>query len=355
MSVRKKNLFKNSLSINDYFIHDNNLSQVIDLRSESEFNLDHIPGAKNYPVLDDEQRKLVGTLYKTNPFEAKKIGASIICKNISHFLESSWKNNSKDWNPILYCWRGGLRSKSTCHILEKIGWKARIIDGGYKSYRKYVIEKTAAITNEMSFIVVCGLTGSGKTKFLNEISASKQILDLEDLASHRGSLLGDIPDKQQPSQKMFESMLLEQLKKFDKDKKIYVESESKKIGNVQIPDSLIDVIRKSECIWLELPDEERIKLLKKEYEHLVIDKKKLNLLTLKIKKIKNQEIYNAKRLSKNENIDEIIGELLHEHYDPAYKSSMKKNFKMIAMAKRIYISKFSSYSSEVEEEIKRLG
>jgi tRNA 2-selenouridine synthase len=174
---------------------------IIDARSESEFALDHIPGAINCPVLDDQERILVGTTYKqVNAFEAKKIGAPLVARNIARHVESLWADKPRDWKPLVYCWRGGNRSGSMAYILAKIGWPAIQLDGGYKAYRAHV---SAALDNppELDLRVICGTTGSGKSRLLETLDGiGAQVLDLERLAAHRGSVLGNLPGEPQPSQ-----------------------------------------------------------------------------------------------------------------------------------------------------------
>ena len=347
---------KNQINIEDYYNSENISYELIDVRSPSEYFIDHIPGAINYPALNDLERANVGKLYNENPFEAKKMGAALICKNIAIFLENGWKNKPRSWQPVIYCWRGGNRSRSVSHVLEKIGWKVLILNGGYKAYRKYVLNSISEFVNCLSFSVVCGLTGSGKTKFLSYLgSKNEQVLDLEDLARHRGSLLGGIPSIKQPSQKMFDSLLLNKLKSFETDRKIFVESESKKIGNIQLPESLIKLMRQSDCLWIETSDFERVKLLREEYIHLANDTNELKKIIEKLIQINNlnKNLY-IKNLNDPEDLDKLVLDLLIKHYDPAYKKSMKNNFAKLSWARVIYMKDAKPINySEVLEEAKR--
>jgi tRNA 2-selenouridine synthase len=181
---------------------------IIDARSESEYALDHIPGAINCPVLDDEQRILVGTTYKqVNAFEAKKIGAPLVAKNIAHYIETLWADKPRDWKPLVYCWRGGNRSGSMAHIMAKVGWPVVQLDGGYKAYRAHISSALGSPPG-LEFHVICGTTGSGKSRLLETMErVGAQVLDLEQLAAHRGSVLGNLPSQPQPSQKMFETRI----------------------------------------------------------------------------------------------------------------------------------------------------
>ena len=353
MPPPKKKLQKNQISIEDYLNHENNTFELIDVRSPSEYLIDHIPGALNVPALTDVERSKVGELYNLNTFQAKRTGAALVCANIAKNLENIWKDKPKSWSPVLYCWRGGDRSKSVAHVLEKVGWRPLVIAGGYKSYRKYVIHKIPECVENLSLVVVCGLTGSGKTKFLNYLQTKKkQVLDLENLACHRGSLLGSIPSINQPTQKKFDSLLLHELKKFEKNTAVYVESESKKIGDIQVPESLIKLMRKSNCLWIETSDYERVKLLCEEYSHFIKNDCELKIILTQLKKINQLSIdFSFENLKKKENLNKLVMDLLAKHYDPAYKKSMKKNYSKLSEAKIIYTkdSKPLNYSELTEE------
>src|SRR3954452_22058639 len=186
---------------------------VIDARTPAEYALDHVPGAVSAPVLEDAERAEVGTLYKqVSPFEAKKLGAALVAKNVARHIESLFSQKDKSWRPLVYCWRGGKRSGAMAHILREIGWRAETLPGGYRAYRRWVVQETERKPLGLEFVVVHGPTGSGKSRLLAALkTAGAQVLDLESLAAHRGSVLGGLPDRQQPSQKMFESLLLKEL------------------------------------------------------------------------------------------------------------------------------------------------
>ncbi|QWD78689.1 tRNA 2-selenouridine(34) synthase MnmH [Polynucleobacter sp. MWH-Svant-W18] len=302
---------------------------VIDVRSPAEFALDHIPGSVNYPVLSNEERIEIGTLYKqVSPFAAKKLGAAFVSRNISQHLETHLLEFPREWRPLIYCWRGGERSGAFTHILNRIGWKALQLEGGYQGFRRTVIDGLEQAANAFTFQVICGMTGSGKTKVLQEIGAlGAQILDLEGLAVHRGSVLGNEPNIEQPSQKAFETALWNALRKLDPSKPVFVESESKKVGGLHIPDALMEKIRNGACIELRSSTQTRVSWLISEYHHFLIDtdnfKNKLALLTAHYGKV---------RIAKwNEAIDagnfpELVEELLVKHYDPSYQSSIVRNF-----------------------------
>ena len=303
-------------------------SEIVDVRSPSEFQDDHIPGAINLPVLSDEERSLVGTLYKQDSFEGKKLGASLICKNIYKMFESVFKHKNKDWQPLIYCQRGGERSKSVATILLRTGFKTNILSGGYKSYRRYVINELEKLGGKIEFQVICGLTGSGKTKLLTELNKrGLQTLDLEDVAKHYGSLLGKYPSVTQPSQKQFESNLLVAMLRLNFEQHVFVESESRKIGNRQIPTAIIKKMRGSKCLWIQMTMEERIDFLLKEYTHFVENPERFLNIIAKFENYldKNNftqlvDAYNKRQW------EEFVKILLREHYDPSYLKSINKNF-----------------------------
>ena len=303
---------------------------IIDVRSPSEFLDDHIPGAVNFPVLNDEERARVGTIYKqVSAFDAKKIGAALVARNIADHVEHHFSDKPKNWRPLVYCWRGGSRSGAMTHILNQIGWRAQQLKGGYKAYRTMVLATLQTLPGNFKYQVVCGPTGSGKSRLLaalDELGA--QVLDLEGLAAHRGSILGNLPDADQPPQKLFESRLWEALQKFDPDRPVYVEAESKKIGNIRAPDALLEEMwQRGQCVRVEMAQEQRIALLKEEYVHFLEDPaalcQKLEHLTgLHGKAV----IQKWQELSTGRAWDELVGELLVKHYDPAYNKSTAKHY-----------------------------
>lgn len=302
---------------------------IIDVRSPAEFALDHIPGAVNYPVLSNEERVTIGTLYKQeSPFAAKKLGAALVSRNIANHLENHLLEMPREWHPLIYCWRGGERSGAFTHILNRIGWKARQLEGGYQTFRRTVIDGLDLAAKQFSFQVICGMTGSGKTRVLQEIGVQgAQILDLEGLAVHRGSVLGNEPNSDQPSQKGFETALWNALRSLDPAKTVFVESESKKVGGLHVPDALMEKIRNGSCIELRSSTQTRVSWLIREYHHFLIDtdnfKRKLALLTAHYGKVQIAKWNEAIDAS---NFQGLVEELLVKHYDPSYQSSIVRNF-----------------------------
>ncbi|WP_317201680.1 tRNA 2-selenouridine(34) synthase MnmH [Janthinobacterium sp.] len=316
---------------------------IIDARSPSEYALDHLPGAINCPVLDDAQRIEVGTLYKqVNAFEAKKVGAAMVAKNIGHHLEILWRDKPRDWQPLIYCWRGGNRSGAMAHILAKIGWPVIQLEGGYKAYRNHV-NLALAQTPAAGFKVICGTTGSGKSRLLEVLDGiGAQVLDLEQLAAHRGSVLGNLPSQPQPSQKAFESAIWQRLREFDPALPVFIESESKKVGNLRVPDALMEKMRASSCIALNLSRPNRVRLLMEDYAHFTREPQILNtqldcLLSLygREKIGRWHDMANAGRMA------ELVDELLLEHYDPAYTRSIDRNFLQYGAAEALALDDIS--------------
>jgi tRNA 2-selenouridine synthase len=302
---------------------------IIDVRSPAEFALDHIPGAINCPVLNDAERITVGTLYKQeSPFEARKLGAAIVARNIAHHLEQHFQTMPKQWKPLIYCWRGGNRSGSMALIFAKVGWPVVQLDGGYKAYRHSVMHVLEHLPLSLQFRVICGTTGSGKSRLLQYLEQSgAQVLDLEQLAAHRGSVLGSLPLNPQPSQKMFETRLWQTLRRFTADRVVYVESESKKIGDLRVPAALMDRIRSAQCVQVQLPTNDRVKLLIEDYPHLVSD---IELLVSQLSHLTQlhgkEKIHRWQSLAETGEIAALVETLLVEHYDPAYLRSIEKNF-----------------------------
>ena len=303
--------------------------EIIDVRSPSEFAADHIPGAINYPVLNDEERARVGTIYKqVSPFDAKKIGAALISHNIARHLQQHFSHRPREWHPLVYCWRGGKRSGALTHVLSQIGWRAQQLEGGYKTYRHAVLDALVILPQQFHWRVVCGLTGSGKSRLLQALhKAGAQVLDLEQLTCHRGSVLGNMPGAPQPSQKYFDSLMFAELKQFDPAKPVYVEAESKKIGDLRVPQAMIDAMWQSDCVRLEVELASRVHLLMEEYAHFLADTRTLYpkldcLIGLHSKEI----VGHWKTLADQKQWGQLVEDLLVKHYDPAYTRSTFKHY-----------------------------
>ncbi|MEY3264960.1 MAG: tRNA 2-selenouridine synthase [Pseudomonadota bacterium] len=320
---------------------------IIDVRSESEFALDHIPGAINCPVLRDAERVTVGTLYKqSSAFDAKKIGAALVARNIALHLETSLRDKPRDWKPLIYCWRGGNRSGAMAHILAKIGWHAVQLDGGYKAYRQHVTGQTDKLASALHFRVICGTTGSGKSRLLETLAATgAQVLDLEQLAAHRGSVLGNLPSAPQPSQKMFESRIWQVLRHCSTERVVFVESESKKVGNLRVPEQLMDKIRASSCVALHIETPLRVRLLMEDYAHFVANPALLGQQLLHLTSLHGHEkIKRWQAMAEIEDMETLVHELLVQHYDPAYLRSIDRNFLRYGAAQALTLADISETS-----------
>lgn len=311
---------------------------VIDARSEGEYAEDHLPSAVNWPTLNNEERQRIGTLYKqVNAFEAKKRGAAIAARNISAHIEREVLDKPKGWKPLAYCWRGGKRSGSLSLILSEIGFRVTLVEGGYKAFRNALLEDIPRLAPKFDWRVICGTTGSGKTRLLQALAtAGAQVLDLEALANHRSSVLGALPGVPQPSQKHFDTLIWDALRRFDPARPVYVESESKKVGNVAIPAALIEAMRAAPCLNLVLSDDERVALLLEDYDFFVQNGEafceRLDALT----ELKGKKVVEAwKAQVRGGQIEAVVRDLLLNHYDPVYLQSMARNFKQYAQAQDI--------------------
>ena len=317
--------------------HLTEFDEVIDVRSEGEYGEDHIPGALNCPVLVNSERALVGTVYKqTSSFDAKKIGAALVSANIARHLRERFHDRPRDWRPLVYCWRGGGRSASLAHVFAQIGWRVGMLQGGYKAYRNAVVADLDTLPARISWRVVCGMTGSGKSRLLRALSAKgAQVLDLEALAAHRGSVLGNVPDEPQPPQKMFDSLVWSALAHFDPAQPVFVEAESKKIGRLHVPDALIEAMWASTCIVLEAPVAVRVELLKEEYVHFLTEPalfaSQLQCLT---PLHGHEKIRRWQSMTPHADANTLVEELLVQHYDPAYTRSMTRHYPQLEHAAR---------------------
>lgn len=303
---------------------------ILDARSPAEFADDHVPGATSCPVLSDEERARVGTLYKqVSPFEAKKVGAALVAKNIAAHIEANFLDKPKSWRPLVYCWRGGQRSGAFTHILREIGWDAHRLEGGYKTWRRHVVDSLTTLPQQFAYQVISGPTGSAKSRILEALGRQgAQILHLEDLAAHKGSVLGSLPDAPQPSQRMFETLLLQALEACDASRPVFVEAESRRIGALQLPDALIFAIRAAPCLRIEACRPARTDFLLRDYDYF------LNRPQWLIDQLghlhglqSNETLARWTALIASGDFRTLVDELLEKHYDPLYQRSQDKNYR----------------------------
>lgn len=303
---------------------------ILDARSPAEYADDHVPGAISCPVLSNEERARVGTLYKqVSPFEAKKLGAVLVARNIAAHLETQFLDKPKNWRPLVYCWRGGKRSGAFAHILREIGWDAQRLDGGYKAWRRQVVDALATLPQAFSYRVICGPTGSAKSRILEALAVQgAQVLHLEELAAHKGSVLGHLPDAPQPSQRSFETQLLRALERCDPARPVFVEAESRKIGAVQLPDALIFAMRAAPCLRIEACRRARAEFLLRDYDYFLSRPQWLSAQLANLRGLQSGETlahWNA--LIAERDFPALVDGLLERHYDPLYQRSQDKNYR----------------------------
>lgn len=302
---------------------------ILDARSEDEHAEDHLPGAWSWPSLRNDERVRVGTLYKqVNPFEAQKVGAALVAKNIARHIETQVMDKPKSWQPLVYCWRGGKRSNALALILGQIGFKVHLIEGGYKAFRKQVMEDTPRQAQRLHFQVLCGPTGSGKTRLLQALAQQgAQVLDLEAIACHRSSVLGLIPGTPQPSQKAFEMRVWDALRGFSAERPVFVEAESKKVGNLAVPADLMAAMRGSPCLRVALSLEDRVSLLLEDYAFFTQDRALFAARLERLTALRGKAVVQGwqEKIARGE-MRAVVTELLSLHYDPGYETSTGNNF-----------------------------
>ena len=313
-----------------------NYSVIIDVRTPLEYIEDHIPKSVNFPVLSNIQRHEIGIKYKENSFLAKKIGAQLISANISNLI-SKIKFEKKE-KVIIYCWRGGLRSLSLYLVLKQIGYDVYLLEGGYKSYRRFVVSFLEKIAPIYKYNQIMGITGVGKTLFLKELSKQYQVIDFEGLAKHKGSILGNIPKLKQPSQKYFETLIYEKLINFNLKKNIWVEAESIKVGKLNIPSLIWKSMPLGKNIKLISSLDERVNYILKDYKYFTSNP---NLMSEALKVLKQiipkEDFQNIELSLKKKDFFELVRSLIVYHYDKAYKKTRAENhsniFKEIELKK----------------------
>lgn len=298
---------------------------IIDVRSPGEFALDHVPGAINLPVLDDAERAEVGAIYvQESRFKANRIGAAYVAANIARHLRGALADKPPEFRPLIYCWRGGSRSNGMATILSQIGWRTTVLTGGYRTYRRWVSEQLYDADPAWRLVLLDGGTGSGKTEMLGRLARrGLQVLDLEGLAEHRGSLFGGFHGQAQPSQKMFESRLLAALLALDPARPVVTEAESSKIGDRMVPPTLWRAMEVAPRIELTAEPAERAAYLAATYGEVVASD--LEAAFARLPTYPGQKrLENWRRLVADRAYAELAQALIELHYDPAYRRSAKK-------------------------------
>jgi tRNA 2-selenouridine synthase len=314
---------------------------VVDARSEREYSEDHLPGAVNLPVVDNDEYAEVGTTHRSDKHRAYLIGVAYALKNISRSIDELVAQYPKDARMLVYCFRGGKRSKLWLDALTTIGFRVDRVPGGWKAYRAWVRSQLEELPRGFRFNVLCGPTGCGKTRLLIALeTVGAQVLELEGLAQHHGSLIGDLPGIPQPSQKWFDSLLVDKLRRFDPRRPVWVESESKKIGAIQLPDALLETLRAGKVFAVEAPMSERISLWREDYSHFETDPDGL-LERLRYLRplIGGEEFTLWEALGRERRMPELFQRLMEAHYDPAYARSIGRNFPSFHDAPKLHLKR----------------
>lgn len=301
---------------------------VIDVRSPGEFAEDHVPGAVNLPVLDDAERAVVGTTYvQESRFLARRIGAALVARNVARHLDTALADKPPTFRPLVYCWRGGQRSNAMALILAQVGWRTMVLKGGYKTYRRAAYSRLYDSDLNLRLVLLEGGTGSAKTAILNRVAAlGEQVIDLEDIARHRGSLFGALTDTPQPSQKWFESSLLDRLQRLDPARAILVESESSKIGNRTLPPAVWQAMQRAARIQLSAPLEARAAYLVKAYPGVIADRSLLEHVLTRLEVYPGRkQLANWRTLADAGAYTELVQQVVERHYDPSYARFNKRD------------------------------
>mgnify|MGYP003662762874 CR=1 FL=1 len=300
---------------------------IIDVRAPAEFAEDHLPGAINLPVLSDAERAQVGTIYKqTSPFDARKIGGALVARNTAAHLQGPLADHDGAWQPLVYCWRGGQRSGAFATILGQVGWRVQLLQGGYRSYRRLVAAALYDTPLPHRLTLIEGGTGTAKTRLLHHLSqVGAQVLDLEALAGHRGSLFGAMPGGQ-PAQKMFESRLAGALAALDPARPTWVEAESSKIGDRVLPPSLWSAMCAAPRVELTAPLGARAAFLCRAYDDLTADSGAFQDQLQRLRPYHSGEIIaDWHELADAGHWSELAQALISRHYDPRYAKSAARS------------------------------
>lgn len=317
---------------------------IIDARSQREYLEDHVPGAVNWPVVNDEEYAEVGTLHRTDKQGAYSIGVRYSLANISRHIEQDLSKYDFKTRVLVYCFRGGKRSRLWFNALDTIGYQVQTLPGGWKAYRAFVNQSLATVPAQFRYNVLSGPTGCGKTRLLSALQrVGAQVLDLEDIARHRGSVIGAIPGVHQPTQKYFDSTLLARFRAFDANRPIWVEAESKKIGNVQLPEALLDTMRAGSTFQVESEMQQRVALWREDYRHFEEDPDALmQRLSFLIPLVGNKEFGDWEELARQRQMPRLFEVLMRRHYDPTYERSILRNYPAIKSSPRLPLEDLST-------------
>ena len=301
---------------------------IIDVRSPGEFAEDHLPGAVNLPVLDNAERAIIGTTYvQESRFLARRMGAALVARNVALHLDTALSDMPPTFKPLVYCWRGGQRSNAMALILAQVGWRTVVLKGGYKTYRRAAQHRLYESDLDLKLVLLEGGTGSAKTAILNHVAAlGEQVVDLEALARHRGSLFGALANTPQPSQKWFESSLLDQLARLDPSRPVLVESESNKIGNRTLPPAVWQAMQRGPRIELSAPIDARADYLVRAYPDVIADRSLLEKVLSRLEVYPGRKtLANWRTLADVGDYAELVRQVVERHYDPSYTRFSKRD------------------------------
>jgi tRNA 2-selenouridine synthase len=310
-------------------------SAIVDARSESEYAEDHLPGAVNWPTLNDVQRHEVGSTYKQiSAFDARKRGGVLAARNIANHLEREAALLERTWKPLVYCWRGGQRSGSLATVLDAVGFATHVLEGGYVEFRRAVLRALQTQPDALSFKVLCGRTGSAKSRLLQALAAQgAQVLDLEALACHKGSVLGLAPGDVQPGQKAFETAVWDSLRALDPQRPVWAESESRTIGRLRVPEALLLRLRAAPCVQVDMPTAARVDFLLQDYGYFVQNTASFCERLAALRELRGAEtVARWQQWASQGQHGLVVAELLEQHYDPIYLRSMARNYTQFAQS-----------------------
>jgi len=305
---------------------------IIDVRSPGEFAQDQAPGAINLPVLSDAERAEVGTIYvQEDRFKARRVGAAYVARNIAHHLQTALSTQSGGFRPLIYCWRGGMRSNAMATILAQVGWRTTVLAGGYMTWRRHVTARLYDGDLPFRLVLIDGNTGSGKTQVLQRLAARGcQTIDLEDMAAHRGSLFGGLSGRPQPAQKMFESRLLGLLDGLDPTRPVVVEAESSKVGERMVPPALWRLMQAAPRIELIARPQSRARYLVSAYRDIVEDRAALDEALRRLPTPPGRKRLQAwGELADAGQFEDLALALIDLHYDPAYRRSSRRDLRTV--------------------------
>lgn len=300
---------------------------IIDVRSPGEFAEDHIPGAVNLPVLSNAERAEVGTIYKQqSTFGAQRIGAGYVSRNIARHLETYFADQAPSSRFLVYCWRGGMRSRSMATVMSEVGWRTALLNRGYKTWRRSVVRALRDDESPINAALIDGQTGAAKSDILRRCAAlGVQTLDLEGLAAHRGSVFGGHSDMPQPHQKYFESQIAAALAVLDSARPVLIEAESNRIGRCEIPKRLWQSMLNAPVISIEATPDQRAEYLLAAYQDIAQDAQAITDALDRLAPFHSKDAIAAWRdMAQSKNLVALAASLMRDHYDPLYSRSRKR-------------------------------